>query len=154
MKKLILLLVVTMVVITGCKSKEEKLTEKEWILSERFNVLSDSINKPKNIHYKKSEKAMTFKFNTDGTLDITDNNGAKSETISWKLSDDNKKIIANHDGNEDQWSFEFKNEKLNINIFHVMLNESYILVFMHEEDKWLDDDMIEMFNKDKDNVMK
>jgi hypothetical protein len=121
MKKLILLLVIAVAVMTGCKSKtkNELLTSDEWIL---YHCTSPD---NKETVYTEKERKLAFNFNVDGTAKIYADTLTYPEEYKWKWYDDNFRTI-NFDSR-----FKFYNS------FHVEiidLSEDYLSVLSYKGD--------------------
>lgn len=93
-----LVIVIAYIAFQSCnsfKSNDELLTQDKWVLYRRFITKNDN-GKPsdKMTLYNKADQALTFDFNKDGTILITEENGSKSATIKWYWKDSKKKYIT------------------------------------------------------------
>ena len=81
MRKIVLLILLSGIFISCdlLKSKDQLLTEKEWVLHHKFDTETQKMP-----HFKKSEKALTLNFKGDGTVYISEDNGSKHSVAKWE----------------------------------------------------------------------
>lgn len=152
MKKIIIVLLV-LVSIQSCdllKSKDEILTEKKWVLHNRFiSTYNDGESTNEMIFYKKSEEVLALKFNTDGTVRITEDNADKYATIRWYWKNDDKKYITLDKG---KYTGDFHILDLSSDEFQWSKSDIYstgttLETFRHLDDPEWDDEKVEQMNK-------
>jgi hypothetical protein len=155
MKKIIIVLFV-LISMQSCdllKSKDEMLTEKKWVLHSRFiSTFNDGELTNDMIFYKKSDEVLALKFNADGTVRITEDNGDKYSTIRWYWKNDDKKYITLDKG---KYTSDFQILDLSSDEFKWSKFDSYSIyspgttfeTFRHLDDPEWDDEKVEQMNK-------
>lgn len=142
-----------MVTLQSCdlfKSNDELLTEKKWVLHNRFySNYEDGESTNDMKFYKKSEEVLTFKFNTDGTVRITEDNGAKYATIRWFWKSDDQKYITLDKGRYtgDFHILELSSEEFKWSKSDIYSSNSVLETFKHPDNKEWNDDKIERLNE-------
>lgn len=146
--------IVLVMIMTSCSlfmSKDEKLTADKWIQSSSFiSKYKDGKSEHKQILYKKSEENLTFKFDMDGTVRITEDNGLKFATITWNWRSDKKKYIQLNRGKYygDFLVLELTPKILKLSKSDISTIGSEIMTFMHpDSDEWYSDEEVEEMNK-------
>ena len=132
------------------KSTNELLTNKEWILYQKFE--SELSKDSKMIFYKKSQKYLTFYFESiaksnAGILSVSEENNKRYGKGAWELNDLNKKKLFID-------NVEFNIMKLKIDEFELSRlnsNNKYETLYFYTIDnkKWMDDEIVDEMNKQK-----
>ena len=143
MKKLLIVFIFS-VFIYSCnliKSKETKLTEKEWYLF----MENDSFNN-KRIFYTKDNTPWSLKFNTDGTIDVTENGIKKIEKIHWKFSDNKEWLNIDYNNKSGVWHYILSSKELSIVIIDKENYNTIIREYYHIDGKWKSEDWVSSMN--------
>ncbi len=137
------------------KSKDKLLTKDKWVL---WASWTDSIHKttpkePKSILHKLSDADLTLSFSSDGIVEITEDNGKKSETVRWNWTNDDKEKLHISNGNfEGDFSiFSLDGKELGFLKLDFTSNISQSWSFRHPDGDW-SDSAVESINKHNENT--
>lgn len=151
MRKLILLLISTYT-LSSCSlfvSKDELLTHKEWSLSVKTVFPSMPGEKIKRMHYKKTEHVLSFKFNLDQSVKVTES-GGKSAKTNWNWANEEKSTISLKSVNG---YVEIKIEKLTNSEFFIIQEKAscseYLDLLHTGSENWSSDQAVDVLNKMK-----
>ena len=131
------------------KSEEELLTQDKWVLHSRFIYnYNDGTSTSDMIFYKKKGQVLTLKFNTDGTVRITEDNGEKYATIRWYWKNDEKKYITLDKGKYtgDFYITDLGSKKFSWSKSDIYSSDNTIEYFRHLDDSDWDDAIVEQMN--------
>ena len=148
------ILIIILILLNSCslfKSKDQLLTEKEWILFQTMTTKTLEANAKLNFErYTKTERKLVMNFHEDGTVDITQDNGEKYATVPWSWKTTKKKYFRLHKG---KYHGDFHITRLDDQSFayaKVDLGDerddiTEINFFQHpDDDGWLNEKQIEM----------
>ncbi|MEX2347584.1 MAG: hypothetical protein WD511_00060 [Balneolaceae bacterium] len=131
------------------KSKDELLTQEKWVLHNRFISNYDSGESTREmIFYRKSDQVLTLKFNSDGTVRITEDNGEKYATIRWYWKNDDKKYITLDRGKYigDFHILDLSSKQFQWSKSDIYSTETTLETFKNLDDPEWDDDKVEHLN--------
>jgi len=152
MKTKIYLFSILTLLLNSCsffQSKEELLTKEKWVLHSRFiSDFKDGKAENDMIFYKKADEALVLKFEKDGTIRITEENGLKVATIRWEWKSEDKKYITLDKGSHtgDFHILELTGSTFKWSKSDIYSTKSTLEIFKHLGDKEWDDENVDMKN--------